>query len=129
MFDPSINAALTVDTVMNGALVGVNTGSNGVSLANYKGNVMVVLTCPPVIGSGAVNINARLYAHTNADQNVTTTLLHQFDLVTNGGPSVQRVSINPRATNQYVSVQGNVLGTNANAYPTVLVMGYSTPNS
>ena len=129
MFDPSLNSSLTFATLLNGDLVGANAGTNGISLANYKGNVVARLECGTVLGSGAVNINVRLLAHTNADQNAGA-VVGQYTLVTNaaalGGESIE---VDPRNINQYLSAQCNVLGTNANAYPTLTVLGYSFPNS
>lgn len=124
-FIADINGYLTTATLFNGALIGVNTGSNGTLLSNFKGSVMAVLTAPTAIGSAPCNYNVRLLSHTNADQNVGAVVA-QFTLVTNGGPSTQRVAIDPRACNAYLSAQVNVAGTNINAYPIVTVFGYDT---
>src|SRR5688572_6103737 len=93
-FLPNVNS-LAVVTLANGALIGVNTGLNGVSVANFKGSIMALLTAPVAIGVAPANYNVRILAAPNADVNIGTPVA-QFTLVTNGGPSTQQIGIDTR---------------------------------
>lgn len=120
-----INGYLTTATLLSGNLITANTGSNGTLLANFKGSVMAVLAAPNANGTG--NYTVKLLSHTNADQNVGATVA-TFTVVSNSGPSLQRVAVDPRATNAYLSAQCNVGGT-VNAYPIVTVYGFDATQS
>lgn len=121
------NATLTSITLLNGALVGANARENGTSIANFKGKLMCVLTVPPVIGSAPVNVQVNIFAHTNNHAAGGSSVVG-FTLATNATPgSIQLVSLDTRnlGNNVFLSAQANVAGTNANAYPTLLVLGRS----
>lgn len=124
------NATLSAVTLLNGALVGANARLNGTSFATFKGKLMAVLTVPPVIGSGAVNVQVNVFSHSN-NHAAGGASIAGFTLATNASPgSIQRLEIDTRAlgTNVYLSAQSNVAGTNANAYPTLVVFGSNSAN-
>jgi hypothetical protein len=124
------NATLSAITLLNSALVGANARENGTSVATFKGKLMCVLTVPPVIGSAPVNVQVNIFAHTNNHAAGGTSVVG-FTLATNAATgSIQRVALDTRTlgANVFLSAQSNVAGTNANAYPTLLVFGANSAN-
>lgn len=125
MFFP--NAQLTKVTLLNGALVGANARENGTSFATYDGKLMAVLTVPPVLGDAPSNVQVNIFAHTNNHAAGGTSVVG-FTLATNATPgSIQYREIDLRnlGTNVYLGAQCNVAGTNCNAYPTLVVVGFT----
>lgn len=126
LFNP--NAVLTKTTLLNGALVGANARENGTSFATYKGKLMAVLTVPPVIGSAPVNVQCNIFAHSNNHAAGGSSIVG-FTLATNATPgSIQYREIDTRnlGTNVYLGAQCNVAGTNCNAYPTLVIVGFAS---
>lgn len=118
-YDP--NAELTSVTLRNGAIVGANNHSNGTDISTFKGKLMVVLTSAAPNGDAASNYTLNVYSHTN--NHATGTLVHAFTQVTNAAASIQRVAIDTRNVNGFLSTLINVAGTNINATPIVVAYG------
>jgi len=124
-FNP--NAVFTKVTLLNGALVGANARENGTSFATYDGKLMAILTVPPVLGTAPSNVQVNIFAHTN-NHAAGGSAICNFTLATNATPgSIQYKEIDTRSlgTNVFLSALSNVAGTNVNAYPTLIVVGFS----
>ena len=83
---------------------------------------MCVLSSGIPVSAAPANYTLNVYSHTN--NHATGGLVHSFTAVTNAAASIQRVAIDTRNINAFLSTEINIAGANHNSYPMVVVYGY-----
>lgn len=121
-----VNSTLSAVTLRTGAEVTANNHSTGTSIASFKGSLMVVLTDRAPNGDAAANYTLNVYSSTASSAG--GTLVASFSQVTNAAPSIQRVAVDTRNVNVYLSTQINVAGTNFASNPVVVAYGINSAN-